>query len=107
METNQTSIKIIEKLIKGINPTTGELLTKESPYQEVEIIRALFEALEAMKEKTSKKPQPNNQGEKWTLELDKLLTDQFNQKISFKEIAKYHGRTNGAIRSRLKKMELI
>jgi F-box protein 18 (helicase) len=42
----------------------------------------------------------------WTVALDDELTRQFCEGMNIKEIARHFGRTEGAIRSRIKKLEL-
>lgn len=42
----------------------------------------------------------------WTTELDEELTLMFGKKIKVKDMAIHFGRTNGAIRSRIKKLDL-
>jgi hypothetical protein len=42
----------------------------------------------------------------WTTELDDELTIMFCEGIHVKDMAKHFGRTKGAIRSRIKKLEL-
>jgi len=42
----------------------------------------------------------------WTTELDMELTNKFQEGIKVKELATYFGRTEGAIRSRIKKLQL-
>jgi hypothetical protein len=42
----------------------------------------------------------------WTMELDDKLTVLYCEGASIKELASYFGRTKGAIRSRIKKLEL-
>lgn len=49
----------------------------------------------------------NHAGASWTEEEDNSLLKEFQSGMKIAEIAKAHGRTNGAIRSRLKKHELI
>ena len=43
-------------------------------------------------------------GEKWTAEEDELLLAEYADKIPIREIAKLHGRSNGAIKSRIEKL---
>jgi len=50
---------------------------------------------------------PANAGRKWTDEEEQQLRDGFSQNKSYKALAKAHGRTRGAIRARLIKLELI
>lgn len=48
-----------------------------------------------------------NRGSRWTEEEDARVTEEFKSGMKISEIAKKHGRTNGAIRSRLQKHGLI
>lgn len=50
---------------------------------------------------------PDGAGASWTEEEDKQLDDEYGSGMKISEIAKVHDRTNGAIRSRLKKHGLI
>ncbi len=49
----------------------------------------------------------NNKGEPWTEEDDALLKQMYHNGSSFKELSDYFGRTTGAIKSRLKKFDLL
>jgi hypothetical protein len=49
----------------------------------------------------------DNRGEKWSSEEDGKLLSEFDAKISMTEISLAHGRTKGAIISRLKRLGLI
>lgn len=94
--------EIIRILADGVDPTTGEVLPAESVYNSPEVIRALFAVLEA----TTPVPTPQcdthrNAGKPWTSVEDEKLKDEFTAKISVSDIAKEHGRTYGAIESRL------
>ena len=48
--------KIIRTLADGIDPTTGEVLPKESVYNSPEVIRALYTLLEIVNSKPAKEP---------------------------------------------------
>ena len=100
-------IQVLEALAGGVDPVSGEIFPADSPYQSVEVTRALFHALEAVKGAKDKKPLPERQGEKWTEQEDQQLTEGFNNEVKVAELAKTHQRTSGAIRSRLKKLGLI
>ena len=50
---------------------------------------------------------PPNVGAKWTPELDQELQKRFERDDAIKELATRFGRTEGGIRSRLKKLGLI
>ena len=89
--------EIVRTLADGVDPSTGEILPDESVYNSPEIIRALFVLLEHV---TTKDPL-RNVGKPWTDIEDDKLRDEFLSKIKISDIAKEHGRSYGAIESRL------
>jgi len=97
-------IEIIKSLANGIDPITGEVFPADSPYQQTEIIRALFYAVQELK---PKKKQKGNQGNPWSMEEDNILSERFNNGMKITEISQAHERTYGAIKSRLIKLKLI
>lgn len=101
------TVEVLEALANGIDPNTGEVFPTDSPYQNVEITRALFQALEAVKNYKPKKAQPARQGSKWTEQEDTQLQEAFRSGEKLTELAKKHQRSSGAIRSRLIKKGLI
>ncbi len=110
VDDKNKTIEILESLANGINPITGEIFPDDSPYQEAQIVRALFNAVIELKRKSSKKNNQinlENQGRKWTEQEDQQLKESFNKGFKTSEISKLHGRTYGAIRSRLEKLSLI
>jgi len=97
--------KIIESLADGIDPETGEILPEQSAFNSSQVVRALFVAAKAL-DKAVKREQrdnslPDNAGKSWSDEEDKELLSAFDTGISAKELATKHGRTQGAITSRL------
>ena len=100
--------QIIRALADGVNPMTGEILPEDSIYNYPDIIRALFVVLEELSYKPNTlRDSKRNAGKPWTeLEEDKLI-DEFDSKIKISEIAREHGRTPGAIESRLVQLGLI
>lgn len=78
------------------------------------IAKAIFSELSSPKRSTAKKYSIKemrktypNAYELWSEEEDEIVLERFNQGIPIKEIAMMHGRNNGAIRSRLKKLGII
>ena len=96
--------EIIRVLADGVDPTTGEVLPNESVYNSPDVIRALFTVLEEV-EKATNDPL-RNAGKPWTEIEDDKLRDEFYSKMKIAAIAKEHGRTYGAIESRLDYLEL-
>ena len=106
-----TALGILRRLSDGIDPVTGEVFPTGSPYQQPDIIRALFMAVNSL-EKTQEKAArretlPVNAGKPWTKEEEKLLTDSFDKGVTVNELAKAHERRPGAITSRLLKLGKI
>jgi len=120
------NIKILEALAKGIDPITGELLSDESPCNQPEVIRCLFLAADVLKRNINKGTEtkrskewiekkkseniknklPKNAGLPWSsLEKEKLARN--HGELTLEEMSKLHHRTEGAIKSELKRQGLI
>jgi len=103
MQDNNRHLEMLQALAAGTDPVTGEVFPADSTYNQPEIIRALFFAinqLEALAEK-------GNQGLPWSEEEDNLLTQHFSEGAKITELAKLHSRTYGAIKARLIKLGLL
>ncbi|MBR0466873.1 MAG: hypothetical protein IJJ40_05200 [Clostridia bacterium] len=98
--------RIIEALANGVNPITGEVFSKNSCFNEPDIIRALYVAKEQLikVEKTSTRKQLENAGKPWSKNDDEQLVRLFEDGKAIKEIAGLFQRTSGSINSRLKKL---
>jgi hypothetical protein len=105
----QEALQIIQKLADGIDPATGEIFGPESPYQNVQTVRALFMAADAIahriKRQKRKERLPDRAGQPWMEQESEELRQAFN--IPLKELTRKHQRTRGAICSQLKKLGLI
>jgi len=103
----EKSIEIIQLLSQGIDPETGEDYPSNSPYQQPNIIRALYASVEALEKEKKRikrsKNLPQNAGNPWSDEEDKTLIEGFESKKSISELAEIHQRTKGSIHSRLVK----
>ena len=112
--------EIVRALADGVDPTTGEVLPQESPYNDPSVIRALFKVIESTR--TAKKPtktneqrqqdnidsgKPKNAGLPWTDELKTELASKYRSGVSIDELCKYYERTKGAIVSELTKQGLV
>ena len=92
--------EILMALADGVNPMTGEVLPPEDSCNQADVIRALHTLLDAIPS-SKLKPQPLNAGKPWDeIEEGKLL-DEFDSGMSVSAIAREHGRSKGAIESRL------
>ena len=97
MELTQAK-KIVQELADGIDPTTGEIFDDNSVFNKPEVIRALFTLLHAVPDEVDPL---RNAGKPWNTIEDNKLRDEFALGVKIGDIAKEHGRTRGAIESRL------
>ena len=104
-------INIIELLTLGKNPHTELNLEEQDLLLNIEINRALRVALCGLKELKRKEERysklPKNSGKLWIIGEEDKLIEEFNEQAEIEEIAKNHGRTVGAIRSKLVHMGLL
>ncbi len=116
------AIKTIEALSEGINPSTGEILPNESPYNDPEVIRALFCVLKYTYIKKKRAPRktilekqknniekglPKNAGLPWTDVLKEELASRFKSNEDINSLSKHFERSKVAIISELIKQGLI
>ncbi len=115
-----TALNKVETLANGVDPNTGEVFQPDSPYNQPDVIRALYTVLTAAKprnkvKKTKEQKQqenvarglPKNAGLPWTEEGRQELIEQFNAGGQFNQLAELHERTQGSIIAELKKQGLI
>lgn len=103
--------KIIGALANGIDPETGEILPAQSAINNPQVVRALFVAVQAL-DKAVKRAErddalPGNAGRSWSDTEDSELLKAFDAGAQVKAIAAKHGRTLGAITSRLVRLGRI
>jgi len=105
------ALEIITLLSDGINPKTGEIFDYSSPYQNPDVIRALYISkgtLErVIKNKKRERKLPRNAGINWSKEEEIRLINSFDTGATIAALAKQHERTEVAIRSRLIKLGKI
>ena len=105
------ALKIVQALAEGIDPTTGEFFPEGSPYNDPRVIRALFQALQAMERAKERERRAekvaSNAGKPWSDEEDRALIEQFDGHVPLRDIAVKHQRTQGSIASRLVRLGKI
>lgn len=101
------ALGILSALANGVHPNTGEVFPPESPYQQPEVVRALFVATRALesasRQSTRARALPGNVGKPWTGEEDQRLLAAFDAGQALGGIARAHERTIGGIEARLVK----
>ncbi|HKO89303.1 MAG TPA: hypothetical protein VJU83_12405 [Burkholderiales bacterium] len=100
------ALKILKALAEGIDPHTGETFPPGSPYQQADIVRALYAAMAAFDsspKQSSTKSGQSNAGKAWNPEEDARLLQAFEAGDSLDNLALQHGRTRLGIEARLAK----
>ncbi len=111
MEREQ-ALKILSALANGVHPATGERFAADSPYQDPDTVRALFESIHLLQApQASPAPRdqksaagPTNRGNPWTPEEEERLATAFDAGKSVEEIVRAHNRSRAAIEARLVKL---
>jgi hypothetical protein len=103
--------QILQALIQGVDPFSGEELPAGTVLQHADVLRALLAGVAAIEQdaaRASRRAQlPRNIGRAWSADEHAELIDAFQSGESAAEIAAKHGRTVRAIEARLEKLGLI
>ena len=106
-----TAIGILAKLAEGVDPDTGEDLSRQGVFNQPDVIRALHtglqELLASLERQRKKSSLPSQTGKAWTKEEETVLLQHFEVEMSFSDIAKQLQRTRGSIIARLEKLGKI
>lgn len=111
-----TNTEILESLLDGVDPFTGEILDESHVCCRPEVMRALHHAVEALRGADrhvaasvgrQQGDKPDNAGAPWTAAEEKELENMFLNNLPLKEIASRLGRTRGGIRARMVRLGLI
>jgi hypothetical protein len=119
MELTQTR-HIVKTLAQGVHPSTGEVFPPESPYNDPEVIRALFSILEFVKQsKTPRKSieerrqqnldigRPRNSGLPWTEEDRAIVRSGFQEGKTIEKLAAELDRSTSAIVAEVIRQDLV
>lgn len=103
--------KILQSLIQGVDPSTGEELAAGSVLQQAEVLRALLCGVAALEQVTARAQRrsqlPDNVGRAWTPDEEAALVAAFQSGTTAAEIAVRHARTLRAIEARLERLGLL
>src|SRR5215813_6560339 len=93
----QRARKILQALVEGVDPMTGEELEAGTVLQRAEVLRALLAGVTALDQVTARAQRrallPDNVGRNWTADEERQLVTEFQAGDSLPEIADKHGRT--------------
>jgi hypothetical protein len=100
------ALSIVSALANGVNPQTGEVFDRDSPYQSADVVRALFVAARALQAQPAARRRadaPANAGKPWNDNEDADLLREFDRGLPIADLAQKHGRTPVGIQARLEK----
>ena len=107
----QKTIQILEALANGVDPSTGEVLPASGPFQDIEVNRALFNAIKLLGDSKSfsvediRKIYPKAYAP-WSEQDDLTLEKLSAEGADINTIASALERQPSAIESRLSKLNL-
>jgi hypothetical protein len=102
----QRALDIVSALANGVNPLTGEVFPSDSPYQNVDIVRALVLVSRLLETKTRPRARagvPSNAGKPWNDAEDEQLLREFDRGQPLQKLAEMHARTVAGIQARLER----
>lgn len=102
---------ILDSLVQGVHPRTGDELPGDSVINEIDVSRAMATAVSALDQMSARLARrahlPESVGKTWTDEEERRLRGEFKGNEPIALIAKKHGRTIRAIEARLEKLGLL
>jgi len=106
-----TTKNILQALIRGTDPRTGQELGEDSVFQRIEVVRALIVSLEAVEQTELRASRrsllPESVGQRWSDDEETRLKEAFQRGETIAALAENHQRTIRAIEARLEKLGLI
>ena len=102
---------VLQALVHGLHPVTGDELPREDIVNDIEVNRAMSMAVIALDQMTARlirrEMLPEKVGKGWTSEEEQQLKNEFNRSEPLPLIATKHGRTLRAIEARLELLGLL
>ena len=107
----QRAREILQALVQGIDPMTGDELPSRTVIQHADVLRALLAGVSALEQSVARSQRraqlPGNVGRAWAKEEEAKLVAAFKSDESLPDIAARHGRTLRAIEARLERLGLL
>jgi hypothetical protein len=107
----QRAREILQALVQGIDPMTGEELPSGTIIQHADVLRALLAGVTALEQTVARSQRraqlPGNVGRAWTKDEEATLIKAFKSDEPLPDIAARHGRTLRAIEARLERLGLL
>lgn len=107
----QRARQILQALVQGVDPLTGEELPSGSITQQADVLRALLAGVSALEQSAARAQRraqlPDNVGRAWTKEEEATLLAAFKASEPLPAIATRHRRTLRAIEARLERLGVL
>jgi hypothetical protein len=107
----QEAQRIVRVLLQGVDPRSGQILPRDNVLHDATVIRALLAAIDALEHQAVRSRRrarlPANLGRAWSGEEEQTLLAAFDRQEPLERIAAAHGRSLGAIESRLQRLGCI
>ena len=97
------AVELLRALADGLDPMTGKRLPDESVYNRPEIIRVLHWTLQELQNRADG-TSAVNAGRNWSADEEARLLREYGAGMPVETIARRHGRTAGAIETRLSEL---
>jgi hypothetical protein len=111
MTNTQKAQEILQSLVQGLDPDTGEALPRDNVLNRTDVLRALLAGVSALQVLDIREQRrsllPANVGKPWTQEEEHALITSFANKEPVADIAERHGRTHRSIEARLERLGLM
>jgi hypothetical protein len=103
--------QILQALVQGVDPLSGEELPSGSITQQADVLRALLAGVAALEQSVARAQRraglPDNVGRAWTKEEEATLLEAFKTGEPLTDIATRHRRTLRAIEARLERLGVL
>ncbi len=111
IDRSSDAADVIQALVDGYNPATGEVLPDDGIVADPRVRRALLSALGVLEadrvRQGRRRSLPACAGQAWTEEEDERLERSYKSGSTKAELALAHERTPGAIASRLVRLGIV
>lgn len=106
---NDEALQIVRALADGVDPRTGEPMNASGPCEDVRVVRALHVAIRHLESAPARIQRRGTRPGRTTLGCRRRPTTHrgLPSRQSIQQLANTHLRTDGAIRARLKRLELL
>ena len=101
---HQPTLSVLNKLADGVDPVSGEVYGRDSPYQNPTVVRALYAAIQVLQNPTARSKTHARAGAPWTSDEEDRLLKAFARGKTPRDLVDDFRRSEVAITARLVKL---